>query len=100
MRVFVDAGGCSGFTYNFEVVSDEELDESKDYVFVASTTDSSTSASVIETKIIIDDITLDMINLSTIDYKEEMIRQSFEVHANPNAELGCSCGVSFSPKNA
>lgn len=35
LRVFVDAGGCSGFTYNFEMVADEELDGEKDYVFVA-----------------------------------------------------------------
>jgi len=55
---------------------------------------------MVEVKLIVDDVTLDMINLSTIDYNEEMIRQSFEVHANPNADLGCSCGVSFSPKNA
>ena len=50
-------------------------------------------------KLIVDNITLDMINMCTLDYKIEMIRSSFEVIANPNAELGCSCGTSFSPKN-
>lgn len=96
----MDAGGCSGFQYNFEIVGDDDIDESKDYVFMGQfAEDQSDSTSIISSKVVIDDITLDMINLSTIDYKEEMIRQSFEVHANPNAELGCSCGVSFSPKN-
>jgi Fe-S cluster assembly iron-binding protein IscA len=27
-----------------------------------------------------------------------MIKQGFEVVVNPNAEIGCSCGSSFSPK--
>ena len=49
-------------------------------------------------KVLVDEITLDMIKGSTIDYKTEMMRTSFEVVDNPNAELGCSCGTSFSPK--
>jgi iron-sulfur cluster assembly accessory protein len=48
--------------------------------------------------VVVDGISMDMINQATIDYKEEMIRSSFEVIANPNAESGCSCGVSFTPK--
>ena len=27
-----------------------------------------------------------------------MIRSSFEMKGNPNAENGCSCGTSFAPK--
>ena len=49
-------------------------------------------------KILMDMITLEMMNGATLDYKSEMIRSSFEVVANPLAESGCSCGVSFSPK--
>jgi len=49
-------------------------------------------------KILVDQITLDFIGGSKIDYKAEMIKQSFEVVENPNAETGCSCGTSFSPK--
>jgi hypothetical protein len=49
-------------------------------------------------KIIVDETTLEYINGSIIDYKTEMIKQAFEVVENPNAEIGCSCGTSFSPK--
>lgn len=50
-------------------------------------------------KVVSDVLTLEMINGSSIEYKEEMIRSSFEVVGNPQAESGCSCGTSFTPKN-
>ena len=50
-------------------------------------------------KVVSDEATLEMINGSLIEYKTEMIRSSFEVCDNPLADSGCSCGVSFTPKN-
>ena len=88
MKIFIDSGGCSGFQYNFEIVNENEIDLTRDYIFLKN-----------NIKVIIDDITLGMLNKCTVDYKIEMIRSSFEIIANPNAELGCSCGTSFSPKN-
>lgn len=49
--------------------------------------------------VISDEITLEMINGARIEFKEEMIRSSFEVCDNPLAEGGCSCGTSFTPKS-
>ncbi len=66
----VDSGGCSGFQYNFEIIKDSKIKKEEDYVYVNESE---------EVKVVIDDITMDMINHSTIDYKSEMIRSSFEV---------------------
>mmetsp|Transcript_987 Transcript_987/g.1770 ORF Transcript_987/g.1770 Transcript_987/m.1770 type:complete len:88 (+) Transcript_987:645-908(+) len=83
------------------MVRNTEIKPAKDFVFLACPKPSSYSHSHSSGELVtlvIDSITLDMIDQSTIDYKEEMIRSSFEIIANPNAELGCSCGTSFSPK--
>ena len=47
-------------------------------------------------KVVVDEMSLDILKGSSIDYSEELIRSSFRVVDNPKAEMGCSCGVSFS----
>ena len=86
LKIEVDSGGCSGFQYNIEM-SDTIRDN--DITFVKD-----------DVTVIVDEITLEMIKGSTIDYKEEMIRSAFEVKENPNSELNWSWGVSFAPKGS
>ena len=51
-----------------------------------------------ELKIVVDSITMDYVNLATIDFTESLMSSSFVVVDNPRAEMGCSCGSSFAPK--
>ena len=46
-------------------------------------------------KTVIDKVSLDNINGSVIDFKKEMIGESFVIE-NPKASSSCGCGLSFS----
>jgi len=89
LRVFVDAGGCSGFSYNFELDSDENL-EDDDVVFA----DDNSLA-----RLVVDEGSLDIMKGATVDFVQEMIKSSFEVRDNPQSESACGCGSSFAVKN-
>ena len=81
LRVSILGGGCSGFQYHFDfdaknMAEDDRLFE-KD------------GASVV-----IDEISLDMLKDSTIDYVETLGSAAFEIK-NPQATASCGCGNSF-----
>jgi len=80
-RIRVDGGGCAGFQYNFTFT---DVKESEDYIFNTN-----------NIKVIIDDISLNMIKGSTLDYEKELIGSSFKIK-NPQATSSCGCGTSFS----
>ncbi len=76
-RITVQGGGCSGFKYNFGF--DSKLNDD-DIIFG---------------KAIIDKSSLDIISGSVVDFKKEMIGESFVID-NPKATASCGCGLSFS----
>jgi iron-sulfur cluster insertion protein len=76
-RITVQGGGCSGFKYNFGFDSKMNKDD------------------VIFGKTIIDKSSLDIISGSVVDFKKEMIGESFVID-NPKATASCGCGLSFS----
>jgi iron-sulfur cluster insertion protein len=76
-RITVQGGGCSGFKYNFGFDSKSNNDD------------------IIFGKAIIDKSSLDIISGSVVDFKKEMIGESFVID-NPQATASCGCGLSFS----
>lgn len=48
--------------------------------------------------ILVDQDSLEFVKGSTVDFTQELIRSTFLVLKNPQADHGCSCGSSFSVK--
>jgi len=76
-RITVQGGGCSGFKYNFGFDKDLNDDD------------------IIFNNAIIDKASLDIISGSVVDFKKEMIGESFIIN-NPKAISSFGCGLSFS----
>jgi len=81
LRVAVSGGGCSGFQYGFSL-DNARLDD--DVLFE--------HAGI---KVVIDPMSLELIQGAEIDFVEELVGSSFQVR-NPNATSSCGCGNSFS----
>jgi iron-sulfur cluster insertion protein len=76
-RISVQGGGCSGFKYNFSFDDKIKKDDS------------------IFEKTLIDKNSLKIINGSIVDFKKDLIGNSFIIN-NPKANSSCGCGLSFS----
>ncbi len=76
-RIAVQGGGCSGYKYNFSFDNNLEKDD------------------ILFDQTIIDKASLEIISGSTVDFKKEMIGESFTIN-NPKATSSCGCGLSFS----
>ncbi len=81
LRIAIKGGGCSGFTYHYEFVSDAEK---KDKIFDFD-----------EVKICVDIKSYLFLNGMEIDYEETMMRSGIVMN-NPNAKRTCGCGESVS----
>ena len=97
LRVYVDSGGCSGFQYKFEMDC-EDLEE-EDVVVRYAASSSSNEGEKKVPRLVVDEISLNYIRGSKIDYVQEMIKSSFEISENPQSESACGCGSSFAVKN-
>jgi iron-sulfur cluster insertion protein len=81
LRVFVQGGGCSGFSYGFTFDEDQNDD---DFEFERESV-----------KILVDSMSFQYLDGAEIDFKEDIRGSSFVIN-NPNASSTCGCGSSFS----
>ncbi|NWI10377.1 ISCA2 protein, partial [Crypturellus soui] len=84
LRLQVEGGGCSGFQYKFSLDTVIQPDDRRVQVGGA--------------RVVVDVDSLAFVKGSMVDFSQELIRSSFQVVSNPQAEKGCSCGTSFSVK--
>ena len=80
-RITVLGGGCAGFQYKFDFDNRKNDDD----ILIKTN----------KISVLIDKISLGLINGSRIDYVNELIGSSFKV-TNPKASSSCGCGTSFS----
>ncbi|WFD30573.1 [4Fe-4S] proteins maturation [Malassezia sp. CBS 17886] len=72
LRVTVEPGGCHGYVYKLDVIHGSEED---DFVFMDG-----------DARVVVDSISLALINGCTIDYVTELIGSQFAIRENPQAK--------------
>lgn len=80
LRISVEGGGCSGFSYKFDLTGDMQDDD------IVVERDSA--------RVLIDSLSLAYMEGSEIDFVDNLLGQSFQIN-NPNAVASCGCGTSF-----
>ncbi len=81
LRVSVEGGGCSGFSYKFDLVSAQEPGD----IIIAKQ----------GATVLIDAMSVEYMDGSEIDFVDNLMGQSFQIK-NPLATASCGCGTSFS----
>ena len=79
MRIFVEAGGCSGFEYGMSFDCEKEGDNKVEKGGIV---------------VLIDPSSLSYLNGCTIHFDDGLTCKGFEIQ-NPNASSTCGCGRSF-----
>ena len=81
LRLKVEAGGCSGLSYEMDFVSEKgRLDREFEFEGL---------------KVLVDAKSLLYIGGMTLDYSTKMVNGGFQF-TNPRAKRSCGCGTSFS----
>jgi iron-sulfur cluster assembly accessory protein len=82
LRITVEGGGCSGFSYKYEIGPDNRT--AGDFIVEQD-----------GAVLLIDEMSLAYMGGSKVDFVDDLMGQAFRI-ANPNAVASCGCGTSFS----
>lgn len=85
LRVYISGGGCAGYQYGMAL---EANIRDTDHVFNQH-----------DVKVVVDEISIEYLHGSTIDYVDEVMGSGFKIE-NPNAVAACGCGSSFRTKES
>jgi iron-sulfur cluster assembly accessory protein len=80
LRISVAPGGCSGFKYDFLIVSNVEEED--------------TICESFGIDLVVDPFSASYLDGTEIDYKKSLQESGFTFN-NPNSTGGCGCGKSF-----
>ena len=81
LRMFVQGGGCSGFSYGFSMDNEQNED---DFLIEAGSS-----------SVLVDSMSFQYLDGAVVDYREDFMGASFKI-SNPIATSTCCCGSSFS----
>ena len=79
LRVYVEAGGCSGMQYGMVFDEPREGDLRAEFDGVS---------------VVVDSFSANYVRGSVVDFKDELTGGGFKI-TNPNARQSCGCGKSF-----
>lgn len=82
IRIYVEGGGCSGFSYGFSIDDNAQED---DFVIEEN-----------NVSVLVDPISFGYLEGITVDFKDDIEGARFSIQ-NPKAASTCGCGSSFSP---
>jgi iron-sulfur cluster assembly accessory protein len=80
LRISVSGGGCSGFSYGFDLTTERGDDD------IVIERDGAT--------VVIDAVSAEYLAGSELDFVDDLMGQAFKMK-NPNATATCGCGTSF-----
>jgi iron-sulfur cluster assembly accessory protein len=80
LRIGVDGGGCSGFTYTYKIEQDQAADD------LVLDQDGA--------RVLVDPISLQFLGGCRIDFIDNLMGRMFKIE-NPAATASCGCGSSF-----
>eukprot|EP00930_Biecheleria_cincta_P091796 TRINITY_DN81457_c0_g1_i1.p1 TRINITY_DN81457_c0_g1~~TRINITY_DN81457_c0_g1_i1.p1 ORF type:complete len:193 (+),score=32.60 TRINITY_DN81457_c0_g1_i1:38-580(+) len=85
LRLTVNSGGCSGYSYEFRL-EESSVETTADDIVINQG----------GARLIVDEVSMTFLEDCEIYYVQEMIRSSFNVVKNKLADSKCGCGTSFS----